>query len=69
MTSSRFRLMNAFFLVRKIVNLRYSMRMAENISSRIVLQDELPIALTVEIFHETQIKGSRISRNMDPRVG
>ena len=34
--------------------------MAANIINKIVLQDELPIILTVEISHETQIKGHHV---------
>ena len=36
------------------------LKMTENIINMIVLQDELPILLAVEITHETQIKGHHI---------
>ena len=38
--------------------------MAANIINKIVLQDELPIILTVEISHETQIKGHHIYKDI-----
>ena len=38
--------------------------MAANIINKIVLQDELPIILTVEISHETQIKGHHIYKEV-----
>ena len=37
--------------------------MAENIINKIVIQDELPIILTVEISHENQIKGHHVYKN------
>ena len=45
------------------------LKMAENIINKIVLQDELPIVLTViiltvEISHETQIKGHHVYKNI-----
>ena len=38
--------------------------MAENIIKKIVLQDELPIILAVEISHGTQIKGHHVYKNI-----
>ena len=38
----------------------FYLKMAANIINKIVLQDELPIILTVEISHETQIKGHHV---------
>ena len=38
--------------------------MAANIINKIVLQDELPIILTVEISHETQIKGHHVYKDI-----
>ena len=44
--------------------------MAENIIKKIVLQDELPIILAVEISHETQIKGHHVYKNIwTPELG
>ena len=44
--------------------------MAVNIIKKIVLQDELPIILTVEISHETQIKGHDVYKNIwAPELG
>ena len=44
--------------------------MAANIINKIVLQDELPIILTVEISHETQIKGHHVYKNIwTPELG
>ena len=37
--------------------------MPANIINKIVLQDELPIILTVEISHETQIKGHHVYKD------
>ena len=37
--------------------------MAENIINKIVIQDELPIILAVEISHENQIKGHHVYKN------
>ena len=39
--------------------------MAENIINKMVLQDELPIILTVEISHETQIKVHHFYKNIE----
>ena len=38
--------------------------MAENIISKNVLHHELPIIPTVEISHETQIKGRHVYKNI-----
>ena len=38
--------------------------MAANIINEIVLQDELPIIPTVEISHETQIKGNHVYQDI-----
>ena len=44
--------------------------MAANIINKIVLQDELPIILTVEISHETQIKGHHVYKDIwAPELG
>ena len=44
--------------------------MAANIINKIVLQDELPIILTVEISHETQIKGHHVYKDIGaPELG
>ena len=42
----------------------FNLKMATNIINKIVLQDELLIILTVEIFHETQIKGHHIYKDI-----
>ena len=38
--------------------------MAANIINKIILQDELPTILTVEISHETQIKGHHLYKDI-----
>ena len=44
--------------------------MAANIINKIVLQDELTIILTVEISHETQIKGHHVYKDIwAPEMG
>ena len=44
--------------------------MAANIINKIVLQDELPIILTVEICDETQIKGQHVYKDIwTPELG
>ena len=44
--------------------------MAANIINKIVLQDELPIILTVEISHETEIKGHPVYKDIwAPELG
>ena len=44
--------------------------MAANIINKIVLQDELPIILTVEISHETQIIGHHVYKDIwAPELG
>ena len=44
--------------------------MAANVINKIVLQDELPIILTVEISHETQIKGHHVYKDIwAPELG
>ena len=44
--------------------------MAANIIKKIVLQDELPIILTVKISHETQIKGHHVYKDTwEPELG
>ena len=44
--------------------------MAANFINKIVLQDELPIILTVEISHETQIKGHHVYKDIwAPELG
>ena len=48
----------------------FYLKMAANIIKKIVLQDELPIILTVEISHETQIKGHDVYKNIwAPELG
>ena len=41
----------------------FCLKMAANIINKIVLQDELPIILTVEIPHQTQIKGHHVYKD------
>ena len=44
--------------------------MATNITDKILLQDELPIILIVEISHETQIKGHHVYKEIwTPELG
>ena len=50
--------------------LPYLCEMAESFINLIVLQDELPIILTAEITHKTQIKGHHIYKNIwTPKLG
>ena len=42
----------------------FCLKMAANIINKIVLQDELTIILTVEISHETQIKGHHVYKDI-----
>ena len=52
--------MSSLYFVAKIVSTLSYLKLAENIIKKIVLQDELPIILTLEISHETQIKGHHV---------
>ena len=48
----------------------FYLKIAANIINKIVLQDELPIILTVEISHETQIKGHHVYKDIwAPELG
>ena len=42
----------------------FYLKIAANIINKIVLQDELPIILTVEICDETQIKGQHVYKDI-----
>ena len=48
----------------------FCLKMAANIINKIVLEDELPIIFTVEIPHETQIKGHHMYKEIwAPELG